>query len=192
MKRRQNRRLGGLVFVLPVMVVAGLFMVGLFVTAGTSTGVLVVEARSVYGSKSIPLTATATVGGTTLTTPFNLTLVPGLYTVAYSQLPWLHTADSRTIQVVGGRTVYAVGVYSPIVDVIGVTDAGFNATSVRAEHVITPVIWVNTGTNAVVLQSSLFSVTLNPGGNYTRFFTTGGTVTVTVLGTTHAMTVYIA
>lgn len=187
-KSRPRRRFGSVVFFVPIAVLLALFLVAFVSGATNNAGVLIVRAQSSHYPYA-PLHVSATVGAATGTTPFNLTLAAGSYTVTFSALAWYHTATPRTIEVVGGQTVYAVGLYVPIPVFVSVNQDGFNSTIVRAGHGITPVIWTNTGASVVELKSSLFSVALIPGQNYTRIFTSQGPVSVVVLGTNLTMQV---
>ena len=190
-KRGQKRRFGSLVFFIPVIILIALVLFGLYQNAENSSGVLVVEAQSQYGSSSHFISATATVSGVVHKTPFNLTVSPGSHTVTYNALEWYRSPPPKTVTVIGGGTAYSVGVYVPTQVIVGVDQAGFNSTKVTSKGGITPVVWVNTGTLAVQLESTAFSVVLSQGQNYTRVFTGSGSLVVSLQGTNSSMTLNV-
>lgn len=183
MKRSRNKRLGRLAFFLPTMVLVGAVVYALLFSGVTADGTLVVQAQSSYGLSSKYISATATVGSRTATTPYDLSLSQGTYSVTFLQLKGYHTPPPRSVAVIGGQTSYAVGVYTPILDIIGVNPGGFNVTKADGIHDVTPYVWVNTGSESVQIKSSVFNVVISPGENYTRIFQSAGAYTVAMVGT---------
>lgn len=178
MKRNRNPgRNGKLLFFAPIVLVVGLVILGFYSAYSSRAGTLVVDAiSSGRYSPSIPLHATATVGTTTQATPFNVTLNQGEYMVDYGAVAWYAAPSSRAIFVPAGKSLFAIGVYNPILRVIAASSQGFNSTSVSALHGVTPVVWVNLGGSYVVLEiDGVGRVTLQPSQNYTRVFQNPGT-----------------
>ena len=194
MLKKQGRRqksLGKLAFFVPVVVIALVVVVGIIYSATTQTGTLIVVAYSSGRySPQVALHPKVEVGAQTSTAPFNLTLPDGTYSVTYEPISWYTTPNSRTVTIVGGRTAYAVGVYSPVVRVISIGSNGFNSTSVTALHGVTPVVWVNdNSTFAVVDISSVGRIILEPSQNYTMIFPSAGAYLYEILNTGFSGTV---
>ena len=187
MRRKKGGRVGTLIFLLPTAVIIAIVLVGLLYNTGSGT--LVVEAVVEYGSTSIPIGASASVAGVTRSTPFNLSLSQGPYQVTYSPITWYRNATARQVSVLGGKTAFAIGVYVPITRVVAVDQNGFNASSIRVGHGITPVVWLNSGPSALTLVSSVFTVTIAAGANFTHIFQNVSSVSVSTFGTSTAMTV---
>ena len=190
-RKQGSRRLGRTLFVIPVLLVIGIVAFGLVSAWLNSTGTLVVEAQSSYGGVTSPLLAVATVSTTTGHTPYNVTLNPGSFTVTYSQLEWYHTPPPTAVVVLGGKTAYSIGIYTPIASVISVTSVGFNSSRSTAKHGVTPVVWIDASTKAVQIESGSFNAVIAPGQNYTRIFQAASNMTVTLLGTGSKMTVNV-
>ena len=188
MLKKQSRRqksLGKLAFFVPVVVIALVVVVGIINSATNQSGTIIVEAyNSGRYSPQVALHPKVEVGAQTSTAPFNLTLPGGTYSVTYESIAWYATPDSRTVTIVGGRTAYAVGVYSPVVRVISIGPNGFNSTLVTAFHGVTPVVWVNdNSTFAVVDISSVGRIILEPSQNYTVIFPSTGVYLYDILNT---------
>lgn len=190
----RSRRLGRLVFFVPIVALVLLLAVGLISYVSSESGTLVVVAESAGRySSGVQLHVTVTVGSSTGTTPANFTLPAGYYTVTYGAAAWYVTPSSRNTTVSGGKTQYAVGLYSPALKVIGVTDGGFNVTAVSALHEVTPVIWVNVGSSAVTMDiNSLGRVSLYPSQNYTHVFPASGTFYYDILNTNQTGSVQVS
>ena len=117
------------------------------------------------------LRAPATVAGTSVTTPYNLTLVQGVYTVSFTKVQGYYAPNPRNVTVIPRGITYAVGVYDPIPSVVMVTKSGFNQTKVDAINGVTPVIWINgMSTFTVLVIQPQGRVVLQPGQNFTLVF----------------------
>jgi hypothetical protein len=91
----------------------------------------------------------------------------------------------------GGKTEYAVAVYSPIVRKVSISTTGFNATTITVLHGITPVVWMNTGSTVVVLEiSNLGRTSIGPSQNYTTIFPSSGTFSFDIFNTNFTGAVY--
>ncbi|MDG6901555.1 MAG: hypothetical protein JRM80_06295 [Nitrososphaerota archaeon] len=176
MVRSKSKRFGRVIFFVPVVAVLALMVIGLMSIASITTGTLVLETMSSGRySPSIQLHATVTVGSTVRTSPFNLTLSQGSYTVVYGALAWYVTPVPRSLFLPNGKTEYAVGTYSPILRGIAITPNGLNSTDITAEHGVTPVVWVNERSAVTVLVvSGVGRIPLNPYQNYTMVFPSQG------------------
>jgi len=148
----------------------------------TRPGELVVQAKALdmhpmRKGQYIDLSVQATVEGVTKVTPFTLKLAPGTYLVSFSPLPWYRQLNPQvSVPLPAGATAYAIGLYEPMARVIAVTEGGFNVTKVNALHGITPVVWINLGSNFTVLNvQPLGRVVLRPGENFTWVFDEPGT-----------------
>jgi hypothetical protein len=125
-----------------------------------------------------------TVGSAQGTTPFNLSLSPGQYTVVYGAVSWFRTPPPRSVAVLGGVTAFALGTYTPIIKTVAITASGFNSTSVSALHGVTPVVWLNHGGSVAVLEiQNVGRFEIAPSQNTTMVFTSKGTFSFTVFGT---------
>lgn len=176
MGRSRSRRFGRIVFFVPIAVVLALVVIGLLSVTSITTGTLVVETiSSDRYSPSIQLHASVSVGSTGRTSPFNLTLSQGSYTVVYGALPWYVTPVPRSLFLPNGRTEYAIGTYTPILRGIAITPNGLNSTDITAEHGVTPVVWINErSTVSVLVISDIGRIPLNPSQNYTMVFSSQG------------------
>jgi len=174
--RRKKKRFQRLVFFTPLMVILVIVMLTLL-SGFSTTGVLSVSAETSdrYYS-AYPLFPSVTAASTTQRAPFNLTLAGGTYSVSFGSLPGFLTPPPRGVTVLPGKTAFAVGVYSPILKVVGVTSTGFNSTGVSAIHDVTPVVWVNGLSSYAVLEiDTVGSVVVPPSANYTHVFSHAGT-----------------
>ncbi|MDG7013435.1 MAG: hypothetical protein JRN11_03040 [Nitrososphaerota archaeon] len=179
-RQRQRKKLGQLLFFGPIIALIVIVLFGFGGSIAGGTGTLVVRAQ---GTQQLPgeyLAVRATVAGSSHTTPFNLTLRQGTYTVSYAPLEWYRTPSPVSVTVIGGKTAYAVGSYVPTPVGVSIGPGGPNVTSARAEHGVTPVVWFNRSTATVQISSTLFSVPIPPGANYTHTFSTPGTVLVKI------------
>ncbi len=108
-------------------------------------------------------------------TPHTLVLPQGVYTVTFGQLQWYQTPGSRTVSLSAGRTAYALGEYTPTLEVIRISDQGFDTTSVTVKGGLTPVVWVNTSAQFVVLIGDKFDrAVINPNQNFTYIYQSMG------------------
>jgi hypothetical protein len=154
-----------------------LVLFALIFYVSTENGTLVVEAMSSSRySTSVPMQVPVTVGSVHGTTPFNLSLAQGQYTVVYGAVSWFRTPPPRTLQLTGGKTTYALAEYLPVIRAMSISNNGFNSTSVSAYHGVTPVVWLNQGATVAVLQiDTVGNVIVNPSQNYTHVFDSKGT-----------------
>lgn len=189
--KRGKKGKSSLPFFIPVVAIFALLLFGYFSTLPDRSGTLTVDAINSYGGSTHALSVQATVDGITKDTPFNVTLTPGYYTVSFQNNSLFYPTPSKSVGVIGGETVYAVGVYRPIPTVVLVTQTGFNSTAITITRGITPVVWENRGNQSVQIVSDLFNQVMTPGSNYTRIFSSAGTYRVTLLGTAGAMTVAV-
>lgn len=176
-RKQSHRRLGTLLFVLPIALLVALVAYQILVGAtGTPSGTLIVEAQS--SSRYYPaiaLRVAVTVGSTTGYTPLTLTLTQGTYNVTYSDVKWFVTPPLKSITVSSGKSAYAVGVYNPIVEAVSVTPDQFSTTQVNALHGVTPVVWVNHSSDDVVMDSTPTGrIIIAPSQNYTYVFQSAG------------------
>ena len=175
-RQKTGRKWGNLIFLLPVIVIAGLVAYQLINVTFFNDGTLNVQALTsdkFYPSES--LAVTASVGGQTGTTPFSVSLPQGTYSVTFDRLQWYWTPSPRQAVVPAGSTAYATGVYSPIQRVIMITQDKFNVTEVTAMHDVTPVTWENSMANFTILVGSPFGkIILTPGENYTYVYQNQG------------------
>lgn len=177
---------------IPVVAVTALVLLGIFSYVPNTTGALIVEAQSAYGGSSHSIASQAAVLGVTRPTPFTLTVSPGSYSVSYLGLAWYYTPSPKSVIVIGGGTAYAVGTYTPILDFISVYSSSFNCSIVKAEHSVTPVVWIDRSTQAVQLSSPSFGAVVAPNQNFTKVFSTPGNFTVELFGSGTTMQVVVA
>ncbi|MDE1852990.1 MAG: hypothetical protein KGI38_04480 [Thaumarchaeota archaeon] len=190
-RAKSSRKLGKLLFFIPVLALLVLVVFALVTYVAFESGTLtVVTYSSGRYSPSFQLHATVTVGATTETSPFNFSLSQGHYTVVFGQLTWYVTPPPRAITLTGGGTEYAVGTYNPIVRVVAITQDGFNSSSVSALHGVTPVVWKNEGSSSVTFEiSGVTRIPLAPGQNYTKVFAAAGTFNFDIVNTSFKGTV---
>lgn len=164
-----------MLFWVPVALIVLIVLVALLEATG-SNGTLVVGAET--SSRYYPargLAASAAVQGVTQTTPFNLTLAPGQYTVQFSPVAGFVTPSAHQVTVTRGRTSYVTAVYQPVVQYVGDPGGLFNTSSVQAIHDVTPVTWVNNRSSYfVILIQPLGRIVLDPYQNFTHVFTKPG------------------
>lgn len=174
--KKRHPRLEKLVFFIPflVILIAVVYAFGTNLPKGPGQVVVTAETSHRY-YPSRALRVVATVGGTTGTTPFNVSLSEGTYTVDFPSVPWFITPAPEAVTVLLGVNVYAIGTYEPVIKTIGVTQSAFNATSVTALHATTPVVWVNISDSYVVLNiAPVGRVVINTGQNFTYVFPQAG------------------
>jgi len=177
-RKSKSTPLGKVVFLLPILIIIAVVVYGYFQV--TAPGTLKVEALLVNkylpaGSQNETAQVSVTVGNTQGVTPLSLSLASGTYEVSFATILWYHTPPSKELNVENDHTVYATGAYDVKVDVIQITPAGFNTTSVTAEHGVTPVEWVNTSDSPVVFSALPSGThTLNPSQNFTTIFSSSG------------------
>ena len=194
MRKRRQGRLGRLLFILPIVVILIAVMYQIFSYYTVQQGTLVVNAET--SNRYYParlLNATISVAGVVRNTPTNLSLGAGVYTVTFSPLQWYHSPADRQIDVLAGRTAYAWGIYSPLVAVVEINQAGLNATKISALHGVTPVVWVNKTDKFTVLLGDVFNqAVINPGQNFTTIYQGAGTYGFSISGTSNGGTVQVA
>lgn len=179
-RRKRGGRFGTLLFLVPTIVVLALVIFAVLYTVSFQNGTLIVNAQtsSKYYQPKF-LNVSASVSGRLGTTPYNLSLAPGTYTVSFSQRAWFYTPAERVVSLPGGKTAYAVGVYDPIVRTVLMTGDSFNSSNVSAEHGITPVIFINQMKDSVLIQSiPTGRVNIPPAGNFTFVFPQAGRYSV--------------
>jgi len=164
---KRRRRFGKLLFALPVILLVAAILYGYF--SVSQPGSLVVDARDAHTLN--PLAVQAYVNGKSVTTPTTLSLVQGVYTVTFSDLLWYQTPGARTVSLPAGHTAYALGEYMPTPEIIRISSQGFDTTSISAKGGLSPVVWVNTSTQFVVLLGDQFNrVIINPNQNFTYVY----------------------
>jgi hypothetical protein len=190
-RRKDSKALGRALFAIPVVVVVGLVVFGLASAISTQSGTLTVEAvSSGRYSPSVQLKVQVTVGNTTRTTPYNFSLPQGQYNVVFGNEDWYDAPPVHSVSLIGGKTAYVIGTYTPVVKAIQVTSSGFNATTVTAKHGVTPVVWVNEGSAVEVLVvTGIGRIPLEPSQNYTQVFASRGTVEFSILNTSFSGTI---
>ena len=125
-----------------------------------------------------------------VTTPSTLALPQGVYTVTFNQLQWYQTPTPRTVSLPAGRTAYALAEYTPTLEVIRISSLGFDITSVAAKGGLSPVVWVNTSTQFVVLIGDQFvRAVINPNQNFTYVYQSTGHFQYSIWQTDFAGTV---
>jgi hypothetical protein len=186
LRKKKESRFSSLLFFIPVVVVTLLVVVALMgdLPGGSRDGKLQVEAKAYpYDSAPVSLSVEASVNGTAMRTPSNLSLTPGHYVVVFPTLAGYSPPSSRKVPVQAGTTTFAIGTYTPIWKVISFSQTYFNSTHISAVHGVTPVFWVNVSGQVVTLQSSFFGTRpIQPGGNTSFVFQTTGTFTFWIYG----------
>lgn len=180
MKRHTaKRRLGILLFLVPLMIIGTVIAYQLVQGIYSQTGTLIVRAQSsARYYRSAGLNVSATVGVASGVTPFELELTQGTYKVKFSEQKWYHTPPERLVNVPNGKSSYIVGVYDPIVDEVLIGNSKFNSTELTAMHGVTPVVWINEMSESVVIDSSLTGrVSIAPSQNFTYIFQKVGVFT---------------
>ncbi|MDG6909831.1 MAG: hypothetical protein JRN08_05635 [Nitrososphaerota archaeon] len=186
---RKSRRKGTLAFLIPMVIFVVIVIFGIAYAFGPQQGTIVI--RAVYGTEELHVTAT--LNGQQVQTPYNATVTQGYYNVVFPPLQWYVAPPAHALTLGAGKTAYAVGVYTAAKVAVGVTPGGFNQTAVGALHGVTPVAWVNTGTQeVVVVVSGVGSVDLVPGQAHSVVFAAAGVYGFHILDTsiTGTVTVY--
>lgn len=193
-RSKRSRRLGTLIFFIPVVVVLALVVFAVVEAVFLNNGTLEVTAMSSGPySSPVPLEAPASVNGVSMTTPFNLSLGQGSYTVTFGSLRWYNTPKPVSVTVPRGTIAYALGSYTPTVRHVALSGTTFNGTSTTALHGVTPVVWINTTGNDEVLESAQFSTRdILPGQSYAMVFPTSGTFTFYLLQGSTLFTVNVS
>ena len=169
---RRRRRIGKLLFALPLLALTAAIVYGY--VASSQPGTLVVEAKDSKTQRD--LAVQAWINGRSVATPASLSLPQGVYTVIFNETSWYQTPGPRTISLLAGRTAYAVAEYNPIPIVIQVSTGGFDRTGVRARMGVTPVVWVNTSNQFVVLIGDQWErAIIDPNQNFTYVYQNMGT-----------------
>ncbi len=164
-------------FLIPTLIVLAIVGYAVIATTTVQNGTLYVRAQSsdrYYPTQRLDFPVD--VAGKTVTSPANVSLPQGLYTVTFPAQTWYTSPFSETATVRSGQFSYAVGVYNPIVEVISVGSGSFNRTTLIALHNVTPVVWLNPSGNYQVIFSNVTGrVIIPPLGNYTYIFQSSGT-----------------
>lgn len=180
--KRTQRRLGNLLFFLPIIVIGSLIVYAFIEISAPGKMEVTALGHDPYVSslavrQGTSITASFYVQDSTGknissgSTPAILSLGSGTYTVTFIPQKWYTTPTDETLQVSSSTTVYSVGVYQVIPLGISVTPGGFNSTKVTALQGVTPVIWINTSGSLVLLHlESIGTVPLDAGQNYTMIF----------------------
>jgi hypothetical protein len=183
--RRKRGRFGTLLFALPIILFVLVIAYQLISETYFNTGTLIVEAKSsgrYY--PAVSLNASVSVGTRGGTTPATLSLTQGTYTVVFTTVQWYTTPQSRTINVVAGKTSYALGVYDPIVKGVSIEGNQFNATTISAKHGVTPIVLINRMSGYAVIQGAPDgTIIIQSAQNYTHVFQNAGTYTLTLFDT---------
>lgn len=195
MRRRRSPRLAYVLFMLPVVVIAGLVVYQF--TFGNQHGTITVEAVSsgTRHSLNVPYEVYNQAGSIlhSGTTPSNVSLPQGSYEVAYGTIPWYGQSPSRVVELGAGLTAFAVGELTPTQEVIMFNNSGFNNTVAVALHDVTPVVWVNGSNQTMVLVGQGFStVTLQPLQNYTHIYSDSGAFEFLAYSTDYTGTVNVS
>ena len=184
MKRKKERRIGTLLFLIPILLLSALGAYAIIDATGSHAGTLVVRAQT--STKYYPaeyLNVSAGVAGQSGITPFTLTLTQGTYTVSFSGARGFVTPQQRSVNVTSGVTSYVIGVYDPIPVLVSVGQNRFNTTSVTVLHRVTPLIWTNPTSQSVVITSDLTGqISIPPMHNSTYVFQSQGTFSFSLVG----------
>lgn len=186
MKARKKRgRFGTLLFALPIMIFVLVIAYQLISETYFNSGTLVVEAQSSGRYSSVmDLNVSVSLGTRGGTTPLTLPLTQGSYTVVYQSIQWYSTPQSRTVDVVAGKTSFALGVYLPIMKGISIESNQFNVTNISAKHSVTPIVMINRMSGYAVIQGGpADTIIIQPMQNYTYVYRNAGTYTLTLFGT---------
>ena len=185
MTRKRERRIGTLLFLIPILVIMAFVAYAIIDGAPSYDGTLVISAQT--STRYYPaeyLNVSVGVSGQSGTTPFTLTLAQGTYTVSFTVARGFFTPADRSVNVTAGVTSYAVGVYDPIPVLVSVGQDKFNTTGVTVLHGITPLVWTNPTSQYEVVTSSLTGqILIPPMQNSTYVFQSQGTYSFTLVGT---------
>jgi hypothetical protein len=189
MKRTRRSRLSTLIFLLPILVVVAVAAYQVLSYSSTQDGVLKVYAIDTRNDNITGVSAS--INGMSVQLPYAGVLAQGDYTVTYSSVKWFITPSPKHVTVLGGRTAYAIGVYTPKPVNVAITQAGFNVSSVTVLHIITPLVITNTQSDYAVLTGlpGRGNVVLAPGQSFTASFNETGTFKVQVLYTRFVLNV---
>jgi len=181
--RKRGVRFGTLVFLIPVVIVVGLAAYAVYDATLSQDGTLTVRAQtSATYYPAEYLNVAVSLAGKTETTPFNITLPQGTYTVTFPSQRWFISPASRTVNVTRGNS-FVVGVYDPIPVTISVNQTRFNATAISVLHKVTPVIWVNPTNEYDVISSNLTGrIIIAPMQDYTYVFQESGSYSFSIVG----------
>jgi hypothetical protein len=179
MKRRKR---GNFVFFIPIIVVGSLILFAYLhalATKNPELGVLVVRAqvqKSYAGSnQTLDIQVTFTLNGKTYTTPENLSLPAGNYSVIFQEKKGFQKPQSCTISIVPGYTTYCIASYIPIPQVINIFNGRFDQNKVFAYSGITSIIWVNKSGNSTVLYiEPIGRIILLPNQQFSYVFESDG------------------
>jgi hypothetical protein len=170
-----SRRLGRILFLIPVIVALVLVIVAVISTANPNGTISIRAESSGRYYSPISLAVSATVNGITQKTPFNLSLPQGEYTIQFSPLTGYEPPSQVQATVIHGGVAYATAIYNPVVRVISDLGGVFNATSVQAIRSVTPVIWVNEkGSYFVINVTPIGRIIIPPFQNFTYVFPDAG------------------
>ena len=193
MRKRGRDRFSRVLFILPLTLIllAVLYQVFSYYTVQQGTLIVNTQTSDRY-YPAVLLNATVSVAGRVGTAPMHLSLDQGPYTVTFSPIRWFHTPNDRQIVVLSGRTAYALGVYSPVIQPIEISENGFNITKISGMHGVTPVVWINRSGNFVVLVGDVFDRRIiSPGQNFTMVYPEAGTYRFSIFGTSNDGTAQI-
>jgi plastocyanin len=178
-----------LLFALPLLLLTAIIAYGYY--ASIQPGTLVISARDAHSLKG--LSVPVVVNGVLETTPSNLSLPQGVYTVTFITVQWYQTPGPRSISLSAGRTAYALGEYKPDPAVVQITPSGFDITSLSAKGGLTPITWVNRSGATVLLDGDLFNrAFILPNQNFTYTYTAAGSYTFWIDSTDVRGTVSVA
>jgi len=168
--RRSRRRPGRLVFLFPLLLLTIAIAYGYLTSNQPAT--LVLTARA----SGREISTIVSVNGRYYSTPTNLSLPQGLYSVTFADLQWYQTPAERSVTLFAGRTAYALGEYLPAPRVVTITSKGFDTTTITALHGVTPVTWTNRGNGTLILDGDSFNrAFLLPLQNFTYVYPASGT-----------------
>jgi len=187
-KPRRRRKSSVIPFLIPFVVIGAIVAFILLSTSASGPGTLVVRAG--YGGTFI--TAGFKVNGATYTTPANVTLPAGYYTVDFAPVSWYRAPSPQNVTVPEKTDVFAFGAYTPVSRFIGISNSAFNSTTISALHGVTPVVWVNReGVPVTILSSVFLDKTINPGQSFTYVFQSAGTYGFQISGGASTLTVNV-
>jgi hypothetical protein len=182
--RKRRDRYGTLVFLIPVVLVVALAAYAIFDATLSQDGTLIVTAQT--SAKYYPveyLNVAVSLAGKSGTTPFNITLPQGTYTVTFPSQRWFTSPLSRTVNVTARGDSFVVGVYDPIPVTVSVSQTKFNTTAISVLHKVTPLIWVNPTNGYEVISSTLTGrIIIAPMQNYTYVFQESGSYSFSIVG----------
>jgi hypothetical protein len=182
--RSRNKRLGTMLFFIPIVLVLALVGYAIIDTTTFRDGTLIVRAQT--SNRYYPveyLNVSVSVSGKSGITPFHISLSPGTYTVRFPSQQWFTSPSSRTVNVTAGGTSFVVGVYNPIPVSVSLDQGKFNTSAVSVLHRVTPLIWINLSSDYEVITSDLTGrIIIAPMQNYTYVFQSQGTFAFSFVG----------